>query len=389
MALRRSRSRASILIDATALQSEHRLRGVGAYLRFLIGAIERLDEVKPHYLISTVSREHVEALLPADRTHAVFRPHKPAQVYWMYNEAALRWDLIRTRPGVFLAPDFNGLVRVSGTKTVAVLHDLTEAKLNTGKPASLRSPSAVLSDLRWRAYYAKLRRSDSIIAISQSAKDDAVRLLGIAQGKIHVVHHGVDHDRFRPSVGEGAYANHPPYFVHIGGRNENKNQARLLDAFARIAPERHDANLFFAGPWRDTDHVWLYAERERLGLGTRVRHLGYVPDEDLPSLYSNAVAFVFPSIEEGFGLPVLEAMACGTPVITSNRSSLPEVAGDAAYFVDPFNVDELSSALRAALSGALDSVEERSRRLRHAASFTWERTASATMHEALQLLPTT
>ena len=380
MAARTLAEPGSILIDATPLQSEHRLRGVGAYLRYLIEAIERSGEAQPHYLVSTVGRALVDGLLPAERTHAVFRPHRPAQVYWMYNELALRWGLARTRPSVFLAPDFNGLVRMPGTKTVAVLHDLTEAKLSATRSESTHSPSVLLSDLRWRAYYAKLRRADAIIAISQSAKDDAIRLLRIPPARIHVVHHGVDHERFRPSVGEGTYADHPPYFVHIGGRNENKNQARLLEAFARVASERPDVHLYFAGPWSEADHDWLEHERTRLGLDARVHHLGYVPDNDLPSLYGNAVAFVFPSLEEGFGLPVLEAMACGAPVITSNRSSLPEVAGQAGLLVDPLDVGAIAHALMTLCDkggGAASSY--RARGIAWSGAFRWETTAAATL----------
>ncbi len=368
-----------ILIDATALQSEHRLRGVGAYLRYLIAAIERLGEERPHYLVSTVGRSLVDGFLPPERTHAVFRPHKPAQVYWMYNELALRWGLARTRPSVYLAPDFNGLVRMPRTKTVAVLHDLTEAKLSAGRATGVSSPSLMLSDLRWRAYYAKLRRAHAVIAISQSAKDDAVRLLGIAPETIHVVHHGVDHERFRPSVGKGAYAGRTPYFVHIGGRNENKNQGRLFEAFARIAPEHPEVQLYFAGPWSQADRDWLERARVRLGLGSRVRHLGYVPDDDLPSLYGNAVAFVFPSLEEGFGLPVLEAMACGAPVITSNRSSLPEVAGDAAILVDPLDVVGLSNVMCELLLRSSFRELLRERGAEHVKVFRWERTATDTL----------
>jgi glycosyltransferase involved in cell wall biosynthesis len=370
----------SILIDATPLQSEHRLRGVGAYLRYLIEAIERSCEERPHYLVSTVGRKLVDGFLPEERTHAVFRPHRPAQVYWMYNEVALRWGLVQTKPGVFLAPDFNGLVRMPGTKTVAVLHDLTEAKLSAGRTGPVSSPSVMLSDLRWRAYYAKLRRADAIIAISQSTKDDAVRLLTIPPDRVSVVHHGVDHQRFRLSVGEGTYANHPPYFVHIGGRNENKNQARLLESFARIAPEYPDVHLYFAGPWRESDHAWLDQQRERLGLGARVRHLGYVPDADLSSLYGNSVAFVFPSLEEGFGLPVLEAMASGAPVITSNRSSLPEVAGQAGLLVDPLDVVAIAHALsRLCDEPSAAAASCRARGISRSGGFLWEATAAATL----------
>jgi len=371
-----------ILIDATPLQSEHRLRGVGAYLRNLIRAIEHEGEARPWYVASTVGRELVRDLLPPERTTLVPRPHAPAQVYWAYNELALRVALRRTRPAAFLATDFNGLVRNPYGVTVAVLYDLTALKLlrasEAPRPTDL---STRLSDLRWRVYEGKLRRADRIIAISHSAKRDAVALLGIPEERVAVVHLAVDHERFKPSRGVGPYAGSPPYLLHLGARNENKNQARIVEAFARVAPDHPALELWFAGPWREGDLTWLARENERWGLGGRAKHIGYVPDDDLPSLYGNAAVFVFPSLEEGFGLPVLEAMACGAPVITSDRSSLPEVGGEVAVCVDPTDVEAIASALRSALA-------EEGRRepgVRDAAAwvarFSWPMTAHRTVFE--------
>lgn len=365
-----------LLIDATALQSEHRLRGVGMYLRQLILATEQLGDVKPWYLVSTVGLEHVRDL-PAERTLKVYRPHRPAQVYWMYNEVALRAALLRLRPEVFFAPDFNGLVRNPFGRAVATLHDLTAHKLAAGR-ATPRNLSSRLSDLRWWAYYRKLARADRIIAISQAVKRDATELLGIPSSRITVVRHGIDR-LMTPQRGEGAYAEHPPYVLHIGGCNENKNQARVLAAFAQIAPHHPSVRLYFAGPWHPADVDWLEAERTRLGLGERARHLGYVPDEALPSLYSNASVFLFPSLEEGFGLPILEAMACGTPVITSNRSSMPEVAGDAAWLVDPFSISKIADALSRLLLDEGVRAAMSARGKARSSDFTWERAAQATL----------
>ena len=364
-----------ILFDATPLQSEHRLRGVGAYLSELIGAVERSEGEKPHYLVSTLGEEHIRSL-PRARLLRTPRGHKPAQVYWFYSELAFRPPLWRHRPEVFLATDFNGLVFNPYGKTVAVHYDLSAFKIAGDVPKTL---SSRLSDLRWRAYAHKLRRVDGIITISQSAKNDAVSLLGIPDEKIRVIHLGVNHTRFQPRTGVGRFAKSPPYIVNIGARNANKNQARLVAAFARVAAQSPELQLFFAGPWHPADHAWLEAEAERLGVRGRVRHLGYVPDDDLPSLYGNAVAFVFPSLEEGFGLPVLEAMACGGPVVTSSRSSLPEVAGEAALLVDPYSTNDISDAIARLL--AEPDLRERLRRcgFARAAQFTWEKTAWETL----------
>jgi glycosyltransferase involved in cell wall biosynthesis len=123
----------------------------------------------------------------------------------------------------------------------------------------------------------------------------------------------------------------------------------------------------------------IFETVKQLGLENHVHFMGFVPEDELPALYNGADLFVFPSLYEGFGLPVLEAMACGTPVITSNVSSLPEVAGNAALLVDPYNVDELADAMRRILSDPALAADLRARGLERAQQFSWERTAQETL----------
>jgi glycosyltransferase involved in cell wall biosynthesis len=298
------------------------------------------------------------------------RPHVPAQGYFLYNEVFLRLGLLARRPRVLFAPDFNGLVTNPFGATVAALHDLTPFKLgNLGDP---------LSTLRWKTFASRLKQIEAIVAVSHSSKRDAVELLGLKPERIKVVHHGVDLGRFVPSVGEGKYAGSSSYMLHIGARNDNKNQGGLLEAFARVAAQHSSIVLHFAGPWSATDLAWLEAQSARLGLQGRVRHLGYVEQADLPSLYGNASAFVFPSLEEGFGLPVLEAMACGAPVISSNTSSLPEVTGQAALTVDPRNTAALAAAMIEVLKRPELSSALREGGYAQAKRFSWAATAKAT-----------
>lgn len=367
-----------ILIDATPLQSEHRLRGVGSYVRHLITAIEALGEVKPRYLSTWQDRDKVAHLLPRDRTLVFPRPHQPAQMYWLYNEVFLRVALMRAQPRVFLAPDFNGVVYNPFGRTVAVLHDLTALKLSQERQRAT-SLNERLGDWRWKVYYRKLQRVDHIIAISQSAKTDAAELARIPLDRMTVIHHGIDQDQFRPGVGKGRFADQPRYLLNVGGRGDNKNQARILEAFARIEAEHADVQLYFGGTWRKEDHDWLGRLVQQSGLTGRVKHMGYVPDADMPSLYANAAAFVFPSLEEGFGLPILEAMASGTPVITSDRGAMREVAGDAAILVDPLSRDDIAEAMDRLLCHAGLRRDLVGRGLTRAAGFTWQRTARKTI----------
>jgi glycosyltransferase involved in cell wall biosynthesis len=369
-----------MLIDATALQSEHRLRGVGAFVRQLVSAIERTTDLHPTYVVSSVGRSHLGDLFPAARTLVVPRPHTPANGYWIYNEGALRWALVRHRPHVFYAPDFNGLVPNRFGRTVAQLYDLTALKLATAPAKSaMGRASDVLSTMRWRHYFRRLQRTERIIAISDSARADAIAYLGIAPDRIESIHLGVDHVRFGTTARGGRFASHPPYLLHLGGCDANKNQPRLVEAFARIATRHPRVHLLFAGPWSEQDRGWLAETARRHGLEERIRHVGYVPGGDVASLYADALAFVFPSLEEGFGLPVLEAMACGTPVLTSDRSSLPEIAGDAADLVDPLDVDALADGLHRICSDESHRATLRRLGLERASAFTWERTAQRTV----------
>jgi glycosyltransferase involved in cell wall biosynthesis len=169
----------------------------------------------------------------------------------------------------------------------------------------------------------------------------------------------------------------PRYMLAVGNLQPRKNLERLLGAFAILAPRFPEVQLALVGQkgWRGAE---LDSAVRRLGLESRVRLTGYVPDVDLADLYSGAEVFCYPSLYEGFGLPVLEAMACGAPVVTSTSSSLPEVAGEAAVLVDPTSVGELVRALGDVLSA--DGLRESLRRkgTERASNFSWQRTAALT-----------
>ncbi len=227
-----------------------------------------------------------------------------------------------------------------------------------------------------------VRRARRVIAVSAHAAEETARLLGVARGNIRVVYHGVD-PIFRPLPPEEVAAfrvrrSLPERFVlFVGTLEPRKNLARLIEAFARAGPDSRTA-LVLAGArgWYDEE---IFAAVERLGLSARVHFPGYVPNDELPLWYNAADVFAYPSLYEGFGLPVLEAQACGTPVLTSSVSALPEAAGDGALLVDPYDVEAIAEGLHRLLTDEPLRETLRRRGLEHAAHFSWPRTAAQTV----------
>jgi glycosyltransferase involved in cell wall biosynthesis len=177
-----------------------------------------------------------------------------------------------------------------------------------------------------------------------------------------------------------------PYILYVGSLQPRKNLLRLLDAYHELLTGSPRWSLVIVGAtsyWKSTPVAEKVAN---LGLQEQVKFTGYLPDKDLPALYNAASLFCFPSLYEGFGLPVLEAMACGAPVVASNISSLPEVAGDAAILVNPKDVHQIALAMRQILEDAHLAQELRERGLRRAAQFTWEQTARQTIAVYEQVL---
>jgi glycosyltransferase involved in cell wall biosynthesis len=234
------------------------------------------------------------------------------------------------------------------------------------------------------------RAARMVLAPSESTRRDVVRLLGLDPRRVRVVPYAPG-PQFSPRPPDparlGAYGITGPYFVYVGTIEPRKNLLRALRAFATLSSALPDHRFVLAGQpgWHCED---VLAEAE--AAGRRVLRLGYVPEEDLPLLYSQAEAAVYPSLYEGFGLPVVEAMACGTPVITSRSSSLEEIAGDAAALVDPLDERSIAEAMRAVATdaGLRASLKERGRA--NAARYTWDRTARETAEayrDALALPP--
>jgi alpha-1,3-rhamnosyl/mannosyltransferase len=271
---------------------------------------------------------------------------------------------------------------VAGVRTLATLYDLIP----------LHYPSAIfpLRRLHVRAGYARylhqLRHADHLIAISEATKQDAVERLRVPPERISVTPLAVDERRFYPRSPEeidnvlARYGLRRPYFLHVGSSVHHKNTAAVVRAFSLVCQGAGGEHaLYVTGAYQDRVLADLHSSCPHLFPSRRVRMVGVVPGDDLPALYSGAEALVYLSLIEGFGLPVLEAMRCATPVLTSNTSWLPGIGGDAVLYVDPRRPDEIAAGLHRLASRPELRAALVARGRRRAALFSWARTAEQTL----------
>ncbi len=305
------------------------------------------------------------------------------QARWPTSRPAVRiiWEQL-AQPIVAARERFNllhGLAFVAPLicpcPTVVTVHDLSFALF----PEFFRGANSVYLRLFTRI---SCRRAVRIIAVSENTRADVIRLYGVPGERIEAIPHGVD-SAFRPrpsaEVAEFRRARSLPehFILFVGTLEPRKNLGRLVEAFARVRASANDLRLVLVGG-KGWYYDPIFSAVERLNLQDSVIFAGYVPNSDLPMWYNAADAFAFPSHYEGFGMPVLEAMACGTPTVTSLASSLPEVAGDAALMVPPDDIHALADALYRTLTDTTLRQELRAKGIARAALFTWEETARRT-----------
>jgi glycosyltransferase involved in cell wall biosynthesis len=278
---------------------------------------------------------------------------------------------------LFFGTNYRG-VFLKGMKNVITIHDMAHEHFPDAVPGNtLRYLKERLPEVA--------RSAALLIADSEATKDDVVTFLNVPEQKVRVIYLGVDTsfrkiaDREILTAARERYRLPERFILFLGTIQPRKNLEGLIKAFALLCKEKgFEHSLVVAGGqgWKSGG---LKALIKKLGLDRRVRFIGYVDGGDMPALYNLADLFVFPSLYEGFGLPVLEAMACGVPVVTSRVSSLPEVAGDAAVLVDPSSGEDIAEGMRRLLSGGAlrDQCVEKS--LERAKLFTWERCAHETL----------
>ncbi len=240
--------------------------------------------------------------------------------------------------------------------------------------------------LTGRYIYPSLKKADKLIAISEFTKSELIKHLRIPEDKIAVVYMGIDHREYRPMPSNDEIVNKyklpedMKIILCVGAEIPRKNLSTLIEAFGKLKKDYEGVKLVKVGnPQASGAREKLMKSINKLGLEKEVIFTDFVTEEDLPQIYNAADLYVYPSFYEGFGLPVLEAMACGVPVITSNASSLPEVAGDAAITVDPHDANTLAKAMYDVLTN--DQLRENlmKKGLERAKLFSWEKTAKETL----------
>jgi len=373
----RMRTRPPLRVGFDATPAVRQGAGIGRYTRELLRALALADTESDYRLFFASRNPIAQPLpplppnfrvrqLPVDDIWLVRVWHRlqvPAHVEWLLGPLDL-----------FHSPDFTLPPVRRGTRTMLTVHDLSFVRDPESATPALRDYLNVVVPR-------SVARADHVLADSEATRDDLMELYGTPAEKISVLYSGVN-PVFRPVTDSATlnavrakYGIGPgPFILAVGTLQPRKNYVRLIQAFSNFKPPTSNLQLVLAG-----GKGWLYdsifAEVERLKLSGRVLFPGFVDDADLPALYSAARVLAYPSLYEGFGLPMLEAMACGTPVVTSNVSCMPEVAGGAALCVPPTDVGALAHALTQAIDDESVRADLIVKGFARAREFTWEKAA--------------
>jgi glycosyltransferase involved in cell wall biosynthesis len=279
--------------------------------------------------------------------------------------------MVRQSPDLLFVPAH--VIPFIHPRSVVTVHDLGYIYY----PQAHRAFDRLYLDLSTRF---NVKVASQIIADSEATENDLVQKYRVAEERITVVYPGCNLEPVIDGTGwervKERYRLPDRYILHLGTLHPRKNILRLLEAFQRLARDYPELHLVLAGK-----KGWLYKEilSKAEGLGERVHFPGYIASEDLPFLIRKARLFILPSLYEGFGFPILEAMAAGTPVVCSNASALPEVAGDAALLFDPYDVEAMRETTRKVLEDEALRAELVERGLERAKAFSWERCARQTL----------
>lgn len=352
--------------------------GSRVYLWELSSALAKLDGVDLVLLVGKGKATDVPPLL-LSRTCGV--PVSSGRSYsQIFRQKRIREVLLREKIDLYLIPNMPLLGMT--IPTVVTIHDL--ADLRVRKYGVLRTAYRSLVN------FIAAHLADHVLTVSENSKRDIVRLLRIPESKVTVVYNGVS-EAFRPLDRKeckdylaSKYSITSDFLLAPGGLSRNKNIPGLLAAMRVLKERGRVESLVLLGDKEDRESKYVVADVQQSEIDGTVVLPGFVPREDLPVFYNAARLVVYPTLYEGFGFPVLEAMACGTPVVTSNNSSLPEVTGCAALLVDPRSPQEIADSVQRLLTDGTLRSELTCRGLLHARQFTWEKAAKETLEVLLE-----
>ncbi|OGI26436.1 MAG: hypothetical protein A3J76_00560 [Candidatus Moranbacteria bacterium RBG_13_45_13] len=363
-----------IAINAADLDAS-RIDGTRIYIQNLLknfGLFEKRDQ----FLIYHKSEFNPDLTFPVFENYEIRKIKFP---FW-WTQTRFAWEMFREKPEVLFMPMHSlPLLRSRKTKTVVTIHDLAF------KFFPHFFPKKDLRRLNYFTDYA-IGKSDRIIAVSNSTKNDILKLYpGIRNEKIKVIYHGYDKKLFHENISQekieevkARYALRVSrYVIYVGAIQPRKNISVLIDAFESLRREKsyEDVGLVIAG-----DLGWLYDDTvSKIEKAENVFATGKFETEDLPALLRGAEAFVLPSLYEGFGLPLIEAMACGVPVIAADNSSLSEIVGESGLLFKAKNADSLTEALRKLLENSKLQDDLRKKGLERVKDFSWEKCAKETL----------
>ena len=366
--MNRSYSQPDLLINLSFLFSKP--TGIATYA---INLVPHLLELQPTLLTAQKFDGFSCYPTPANLTPQHGRTGQLRRLLWTQHQVPRIYHKLRSR--LFFSPVPEAPL-YANCRFVVMMHDLIP----------LRFPKRFSPLTNYFRYYLPLvlSQAEHIICNSTATARDITDFYSIRAAKITPIPLAYDAQHFRPSSPPLPLTPSPrPYFLYIGRHEAYKNLHRLICAFSSF---NQDYQLWLAGTPDQRYTPQLQAQVQELGLSVRVKFLDYVPYAQLPTIISQATALVFPSLWEGFGLPALEAMACGTPVITSNLSSLPEVTGEAALLVNPYSTQEIAAAMKAVAEDHQLRSRLRTLSLQRASQFSWQRTGQATAQVLQQWL---
>jgi glycosyltransferase involved in cell wall biosynthesis len=352
-------------------------RSGAGIVNFARNVIQHLVQVQSDHEFFIYGNPAFLSHLESHHAHIVptnpFVDNSSKRIIW--EQCVLPFKISRNNLDLMLYPDHTAPIFKKSCPVVITLHDI----------AFISFPDTFTSATRLYKEYAvkqSVKRASRIIAVSEFTKLEVMKFLDVPESKLTVIYRGID-ERFQENSNEvqlssirTKYDLQNKFILFVGTLEPRKNIQKLIQGYAGLLKQKkipHDLIIVGGQGWLFKD---IYGMIEKLGVQNSVKLLGYVADTDLPLLYNLADVFVYPSLYEGFGLPPLEAMACGCPVVTSNRSSLPEIVGDAAMLVDPYDSDAIANGIFQVIDNKDYRQLLRKQGLQRASQFTWKRTVA-------------